>query len=119
MPDLAYQVLDICITHIGDKHKIVYDFQFLEDHCSIQQWQHDMTTQTKINQPIHKSWCPILDCHRPIKFESKFHHRPLPAYTKDSYTLVHNNVLSVMCKCAKQIDLRGPPSSEGNVIFEF
>ena len=96
MPELAYRVLDICITYIGEKHKIIYDFQFLEDHCSILQWQKNMN--------IHRT--------KPLEFHSQFHQQLLPAYTRDPYILVHNNVLSVMCKCAKQIDLKDQEEEE-------
>jgi ankyrin repeat protein len=112
MPDLAYRVLDICITFIGDKRKIIYDFQFLEDQCSIEQWQYNLTSQTRKTQPIHK-FCYLIFCrHKPLKFQSEFHRQPLPAYTCNAYTLVHNNVLSVMCKCAKHIDLKDQEGKE-------
>lgn len=106
MPDLAHRVLDTCITYIGDKHKIIYDFQFLEDHCSIQQWQHHMTSQITKTKSIHKFCCPIFCRHKPLEFRSEYHYQPLPAYTRNPYILVHNNVLSVMCECATKIDLK-------------
>jgi len=112
MPDLAYRVLDMCITSIGNKHKIIYDFQFLEDHCSIQQWQYDMTSQPVQNKPKHKFYCSIFCRHKPLEFRSKFHHKLLIAYTTNPYTLVHNNVLSVMCKCAKQMNLKDQDQEE-------
>lgn len=103
MPDLAYRVLDIFITYIDDKHKILYDFQFLEDHCSIEKWRYHNNSQ--LNQ-IHKCSCSIFCSHKSLKFQTQFHNQTLIAYTTDPYRLVHNNVLSVMCKCAKQIDLK-------------
>ena len=108
MPDLAYRVLDICITSIGDKHKIIYDFQFLEDQCYIEEWQHHLTPQTATVPAVHRFTCSLFCRHQPLKFQSPFHHQPLRAYTSNCYTLVHNNVLSVMCQCAKQINLKDP-----------
>jgi ankyrin repeat protein len=98
MPDLAYRVLDICITNIGNKHKgqfkIIYDFEFLEDHCFIQQWQHHI--------PTERTSCR----YNLLEFRSQFHSQSLIAYTRNPYILIHNNVLSVMCECAKKIDLK-------------
>ncbi|CAF1226676.1 unnamed protein product [Adineta ricciae] len=115
MPDLAYQVLSICITHIGDKHraqsKMIYDFEFLEDYCSIQHWQHNRTLSVPADDDhTHTCYCPIFCHHKPLQFQSKYRHnnlhQPLIAYTTDPYVLIHNNVLSMMCKCAKKIDLK-------------
>jgi len=114
MPDLAYRVLDICITYIGNKHKIIYDFQFLEDHCYIQQWQHNITSQIIKNESMHKFFCRIFCHHKLLEFQSQFHHHSLPAYTANPYTLVHNSVLSVMCNCAKKINLKDQEDEEEN-----
>ncbi|UJR32312.1 hypothetical protein I4U23_019776 [Adineta vaga] len=127
MPDLAYRVLDICITRIGNKYKaqykIIYDFEFLEDHCFIEQWQHDRTFPLLTQNHIHTSYFPLF-CHRkPLKFQSIYHHnslyQPLMAYTTDPHTLVHNSVLSVMCKCAKQIDLKDHEEEYENVRHSY
>ncbi|CAF1080228.1 unnamed protein product [Rotaria sordida] len=128
MPDLAYRVLDIFITHIGNKHeaqhKIIYDFEFLEDHCYIQQWQQrNMASQIIKKKSINKCYCPIFCRHKPVEFQNQFfddnHCRSLFAYTTNPYTLVHNNVLSVMCKCAKEIDLKDHEDESKDVQYSY
>ncbi|CAF2737375.1 unnamed protein product [Rotaria sp. Silwood2] len=128
MPDLAYRILDIFITHIGDKHEahheIIYDFEFLEDHCYIQQWkQHNMASQRIINRPTHTFCCFVFCCHKQLEFQNQFHgnnhHQSLFAYTANPYTLVHNTVLSVMCKCAKRIDLKDQEDESSDVQHSY
>ncbi|CAF4580342.1 unnamed protein product [Rotaria sp. Silwood1] len=128
MPDLAYRILDIFITHIGDTHeahhKIIYDFEFLEDHCYIQQWQQrNMASQMIINKSTHTFCCPLFCRHKPLEFQNQFydnnHHRSLFAYTTNPYILVHNNVLSVMSKCAKRIDLKDHEDESNNVQYSY
>ncbi|CAF3338094.1 unnamed protein product [Rotaria socialis] len=109
MPDLAYRVLDIFITHIGDKHdayhKIIYDLELLEDHCHIQQWQRSRSSQMILNKSLNNCFCPMFCRYGKIEFYSDNYHRSLIAYTASHHALVHNSVLSVICKNAKQVDL--------------
>lgn len=129
MPDLAYRILDIFITHIGDKyqahHKIIYDFEFLEDHCYVQQWQQNIDSSMVINKSAHNLCCAIFCHHKKLEFHNEFysnknnHHQSLIAYTTNPHTLVHNNVLSIMCKCAKQIDLKNSEQEGSDVLHNY
>ncbi len=57
MPDIACKVFDKCIEINPDKNdqlkekkkKRFYDFQFVEDHCHVQEWDRSLNNKSKQN----------------------------------------------------------------------
>ncbi|CAF3966644.1 unnamed protein product, partial [Rotaria magnacalcarata] len=92
---------------------------FLEDHCYIQQWQHSRSSQMILNKSIHNCFCPMCCRHGKLEFYSDNYHRPLIAYTTSPHALVHNSLLSVICKNAKQVDLKGSEETQRFFITYF
>ncbi|CAF1215599.1 unnamed protein product, partial [Didymodactylos carnosus] len=134
MPELTHKVLDKFLRDIGDENqrrRMICDFEFLEDECSVKRWQRGKPSEeyascaicvfrllggnrAETEEKQEDEYEQQEDQNRRSVlggFLSQFRGRYRDdnnikqAYTRDPHELVNNQVLSVITQCAKSYDI--------------